>query len=230
MDTRIPCRLCYSCLSAQPILSRHILSGNLEIVAYFTTKTTDYNFINGFLSEIIRQLMGSTGEEVLFRAFLFYIVFEAIRSDRLAPVAKAVAACAILSPIFGLFHLSNEGATVFSTINLGLDAMMICLPFLITGRLGMSIGMHFSWNVMQGAIFGFANSGHIAKALIISSEMPETMLTGNTFGPEGSVLLLPMTLIAVLLIVGWKKWKGVEDWMSPTIISNACSRDHKLLE
>jgi len=98
--------------------------------------------------------------------------------------------------------------------------MMICLPFLITGRLGVSIGMHFSWDVVQGAVLGFANSGHIAKASIISVSMPDNMLTGGAFGPEGSILLLLLDLIAVILILFWKKINKYEAWVHPYIIEN----------
>lgn len=194
------------------------LTGNLKIVGFFITETSDFTFIEGFMSEMFGQLVGSTGEEIFFRSFLFYIIFEALRSVSKEPVKRAVIACLITSPLFGLAHWSNEGATFFSTVNLGLDAMMISLPFLITGRLGMSIGLHFSWNILQGAVFGFANSGHIAKASVMSVSMPDNILTGGSFGPEGSALILLLDIMAVLLIVWWKNSKKYDAWVSPDII------------
>lgn len=196
------------------------VSGNLVISDYFVTDSTDYTFATGFLSEIFRQITVGFNEEILFRGFLFYIVYEALNSFFERRSRNAIIACALVSPLFGLAHFSNDGATLFSTINLGLDAMMIALPFMITGRLAISIGMHFAWNAMQGAIFGFANSGHIAKASWISSSMPDNLWTGGDFGPEGSVLLLPMTLMAVLMILMWKRFRGYNQWVHPNIIES----------
>lgn len=194
------------------------LSGNLQIVAFFVTETSEYTFAEGLLSEVFSQLIGSTGEEIFFRSFLFYIIFEALRGVSKDPVKRAVMACLIISPLFGIAHFANEGATILSTINLSLDALMISLPFLITGRLGMSIGVHFSWNILQGTVFGFGNSGTIAKASFMSVSMPDNILTGGAFGPEGSALLLVLDVIAVLLIVQWKKFKRYDTWISPSII------------
>lgn len=195
-------------------------TGNLVVTDYFVSGSEEYAFLSGFLSELFRQLTVGFNEEILFRAFLFYVVYEALNSFFKNRAKNAIIACALVSPLFGLAHLSNDGATLFSTINLGLDAMMIALPFIITGRLALSIGMHFSWNAMQGAIFGFANSGTIAKASWISSSMPDNMWTGGEFGPEGSVLLLPMTLLAVIMIILWKRYKQYTTWVHPNIIAN----------
>lgn len=195
-------------------------SGNLVITDYFVTSAPDFTFVQGFLSEIFRQLTVGFAEEIEFRAFLFYIAYETLNGFSKDRAKNAIIACLMVSPLFGLAHFSNDGATIFSTINLGLDAMMIALPFMITGRLAISIGMHFSWNAMQGAILGFANSGHIAKASSISSEMPDNIWTGGDFGPEGSVLLLAMDVLAVAFILLWKKHKKYGHWVHPVIIQN----------
>lgn len=196
------------------------LTGNLEIVDYFTTKSSEYSFIEGFLSESFGLIVGTTVEEIFFRAFLFYAMYEALRTIKKNSVKRAFLVLLVISPIFGIAHFDNEGATVISTINLGLYAMMICLPFLITARLGMSIGFHFSWNLVQGAIFGFPISGNIAKASIISIEIPNNILTGGEFGPEGSILFLLLNVMAIVLIVFWKKLKKYTDFVNPFIIEN----------
>ena len=193
-------------------------SGNLEVVDTFVTSSSNYSFIQGVFAELIRNLAGSISEEIIFRAFLFYIAFEALNRVFKDKFKNALIACVIISPFFGFAHLANDGATVYSSINLGLDALMICLPFLITGRLGMSIGMHFSWNITQTILYGFANSGHTPKASILQSVMPDNIFTGGQFGPEGSILLLVLDLIAVLFIVLWMRVKGYKNWVNPSFI------------
>ncbi|MBA3682592.1 MAG: CPBP family intramembrane metalloprotease [Bacteroidetes bacterium] len=199
------------------------LSENLEFVDYFVTSAPDYSFLEGFLSEMYGLLIGGVIEELFFRAFLFYIIYEALKTIIKDPTKRAIFMMFIISPLFGLAHLGNNGATLISTINLMFDAMMMCLPFLITGRLGMSIGIHFAWNLIQGSVFGFAMSGNIAKATIISVNMPDNLFTGGVFGPEGSVLLVVLDLIAVVLILYWKKLKNYNAIVNPIIIKNSNS-------
>lgn len=196
------------------------LTGNLTITDFFTTSATDYSFIEGFFSELFGLIIGSTVEEVFFRAFLFYIAYEALRRLKKDAVKRAFLILIIIAPLFGIAHIDNEGATVISTINLGLDAIMMCLPFLITGRLGMSIGMHLSWNLFQGAVFGFAISGNIPKASVMSINTSNNLLTGGVFGAEGSILFVLLDIIAVLLILYWKKRNHFNSLVNPYIIEN----------
>jgi uncharacterized protein len=192
-------------------------SGNLKITGYFVKSSEGYSFLEGFLSELIILIAGSSIEELFFRAFLFYIVYEMLQTvihDRKKSVVFAVL---VNSVLFGLAHMGNTGATFISDINLIFDALLMALPFLITGRLGMSIGIHFAWNLIQGSVFGFAVSGTISKATIISVQMPDNLLTGGIFGPEGSILLGVLDLIAVVLILYWKRSGKYERIINPGI-------------
>lgn len=197
-------------------------TGNLKIIDFFTTNSSEYSFDfsfwEGIFSEIFGLIIGSSVEEIFFRAFLFYIFYEALQTIKKDPFKRAFIILFAIAPLFGLAHIENEGATTISTINLGLDAIIMCLPFLITGRLGMSIGMHFSWNLLQGVIFGFAISGNIAKASIISVEMPNNLLTGGIFGPEGSIIFVLLDIIALILILYWKRIKNYNSFINPYII------------
>ena len=193
-------------------------TGNLEIVGYFVKNSANYSFLEGFLSEIFGLIIGSSIEEIFFRSFLFYILYESLQTIIKDKKKRVVFVVAINSIIFGLAHMENNGATFISSINLIFDGLMMALPFLITGRLGISIGIHFAWNLIQGSIFGFAISGNIAKATIISVNMPNNLLTGGIFGPEGSIFLVLLDLIAVLLILYWKKLKKIENIINPSIL------------
>ncbi|WP_438422924.1 lysostaphin resistance A-like protein [Aquimarina macrocephali] len=196
------------------------LTGNLKIVDYFTTQSSDFTFIEGFLSEVFSLIIGTSVEEIFFRAFLFYILYEVLRNVKKDPAKRAILVLFIISIVFGIAHMDNEGATFVSTINLGLYGIILCLPFLITGRLGMSTGMHFSWNLVQGVFFGFAVSGNSTKVSIISVDVSNNALTGGVFGPEGSLLFLFICVIAVALLLLWKKIKGYSAIVNPLLIKN----------
>ncbi|WP_420579940.1 type II CAAX prenyl endopeptidase Rce1 family protein [Reichenbachiella sp.] len=192
--------------------------GYLDIVDYLVTSSAEHSFAAGFITELITNISASIGEEIMFRAFIFYVLFESLSLVVKNRMTSAVVTCVFASQLFGFAHYGNDGATLYSSINLGFDALTICLPFLLTCRLGMSIGMHFSWNITQAAIFGFANSGHIPKASIISSSMPDNIWTGGDFGPEGSVLLIVMDIIAVLLILLWRSKNNINHWVHPEVL------------
>ncbi|TCI93636.1 CPBP family intramembrane glutamic endopeptidase [Tenacibaculum sp. M341] len=197
---------------------------NLKVIDFFTTNSAnysfDYSFWAGFFSEIFGLIIGSTVEEIFFRAFIFYIAYEAFQVVKKDAVKRAILIVVIIAPLFGIAHMGNEGATTISTTNLGIDAIVMCLPFLITGRLGMSIGMHFSWNLVEGAILGFAVSGNVAKSSIISVEMPNNLLTGGVFGPEGSIIFILLDVVAIALILYWKRIKNYNSLVNPYIIEN----------
>jgi hypothetical protein len=67
------------------------------------------------------------------------------------------------------------------------------------------MGIHMGWNFFQGAVFGFAASGHETFRLIEHTTSGPAWLTGGDCGPEGSVLTLPI-LGATLVVMGW--WAG----------------------
>ncbi|WP_159025604.1 hypothetical protein [Aquimarina sp. Aq78] len=87
-----------------------------------------------------------------------------------------------------------------------------------SGRLGMSTGMHFSWNLVQDVFFGFAVNSNSTKVSIISVDVSNNAITGGVFGPEGSVLFLCICVIAVILLLLWKKIKGYSALVNPLLI------------
>ncbi len=72
-----------------------------------------------------------------------------------------------------------------------------------TKMLWLSIGMHIGWNFFQGPIFGFSVSGHKKISLLkhISTSDKE-YITGGEFGPEGSILIIPI-IVLTLIVMRW---------------------------
>jgi uncharacterized protein len=191
-------------------------AGYLTVESYFwMPPDATYSFVAGFLSETFSQLVGSTGEELFFRSFLFFLILESLKTFRKEPLTKAVLASVITSLLFGLAHYTNESATLLSTVNLAIDGMMLAIPFVITGRLGMSIGLHFSWNLLTGAVLGAGVSGNVAKVSLIRILLPDNLLTGGAFGPEGSVLIILLDVIAVGIVLLWWRMKKKKSGLTP---------------
>lgn len=69
------------------------------------------------------------------------------------------------------------------------------------------MGMYIGWNFFQGPIFGFAASGHKSATLIQHSFISDRQfLTRGEFGPEGSLLIIPVLILA-LLVMRWYSLK-----------------------
>ena len=111
-------------------------------------------------------------------------------------------AAILTSALFGVAHLGNPHASWISTVNIFFAGIMLSLGFIYSGEAALSIGLHFTWNFVQGVIFGFPISGTISQANLIRIEQngPD-LLTGGLFGPEaGLVGLLAMSVGSLAII------------------------------
>ena len=114
-----------------------------------------------------------------------------------------LAAILVTGLLFGLLHLLNNGVTLLSFCNLVLAGWIFALYAVYTGNLWGACGLHFAWNACLNNLFGFSVSGfspvggHLFEAQVAGSQL----LTGGTFGPEGSVLCTLVLLTALLIFV-----------------------------
>ena len=113
----------------------------------------------------------------------------------------AVAGSSIL---FGLFHLANPNADVVGALILMVEGgPLLAAPYILTGRLWASIGVHTAWNFAEDYIFGANVSGFDAGPSLFRAQPVADagkIWTGGAFGPEGSwVAILFCSLAAALL-------------------------------
>ncbi|HEX8364530.1 MAG TPA: type II CAAX endopeptidase family protein [Allosphingosinicella sp.] len=134
-------------------------------------------------------------EEILFRGILFRFIERAGGSG---------IALAVTSLFFGLAHIFNPNATIFSSLAIALEAgLVLGAVYMLTRRLWAVIGGHAAWNFTQGWIFGVPVSGGEAEGLIRSSRSGPELLTGGDFGLEASLIALVVATaagIAILLL------------------------------
>jgi membrane protease YdiL (CAAX protease family) len=139
-------------------------------------------------------------EEVLFRGILFRISEEWLGS---------YAALLISGLIFGLLHASNQGANTISTANVALAGMLLAATYMYSRNLWLPIALHFSWNFMQGGVYGAAISGErLDKSLLRTYIRGNELITGGAFGPEASVQAVVFLLVAFLAFMLISKHKG----------------------
>ena len=106
----------------------------------------------------------------------------------------------ISSVIFGIGHWLNDNATIYTTIILILDGFMFAYAFKFHDTLWLPIGMHWSWNFFQGNVLGFNVSGSTCPYSIINPVIEgNDIFTGGSFGIEGSIFMLPISLLFIAL-------------------------------
>jgi uncharacterized protein len=133
-------------------------------------------------------------EEIIMRGIVFRISEESLGTWL---------ALAISALLFGGLHLINPNATWFAALFIAVEAgILLGAAYIVTRRLWLPIGMHFAWNITQGAIFGVAVSGQAVNGLLRSTLSGPELLSGGAFGAEASVLcVLVCTSMALFLIV-----------------------------
>ena len=145
---------------------------------------------------VYRYLMAyfvvAVGEEIVFRGIMFRLL------DSQFNVWVALIISAI---VFGAAHIINPNATVVSTVGISLaTGVLFGLLFKYYRTLWVPIGIHWSWNFVQGTVTGCPVSGGAPDYSILQSVTsgPE-LFTGGLFGPEASII----TMIAGLAPCIW---------------------------
>ena len=110
--------------------------------------------------------------------------------------------------LFGAAHIINPNATVVSTVGISLaSGVLFGLLFKYYRTLWVPIGIHWSWNFVQGAVAGCPVSGGAPDYSILKSVTsgPE-LLTGGLFGPEASVITMVIGFV-ICVWIGIKLFK-----------------------
>lgn len=168
-----------------------------------------------FLRDIALFFAVAVFEETLFRGLLFRIVEEWLGSW----VALAISAA-----FFGIAHLFNPAATPGSAIAIALEAgVLLGGAYMATRSLWFPIGIHWTWNLLEGPIFGTEVSGTHGVSQLTSVTHGPALWTGGGFGPEaGLVCVIACTGVGIWLVqrarragqvvvpVWWRRWRGIE--------------------
>ena len=132
-------------------------------------------------------------EEIISRGILFRLTEEGLGTW----IALLVSAL-----FFGFAHISNPGATAWSSLAISIEAgLLFGLLYHVTRSLWWCIGLHAGWNFVQGAVFGIPVSGITVDGLFESRLQGPDWLDGGGFGAEASVLtVLTCSVISLCLL------------------------------
>ncbi len=148
-------------------------------------------------------------EEFLTRGFLQFTVARGVAGiagslgmgDRARKVLGFWVAAIFFSFIFGLVHKNNAGESPIGLLSAGLIGLVFAFSLWRTGSLWWAIGLHAAWDWAQSFVYGVADSGQMVQHhLLASHPVGAPLMSGGLTGPEGSIYVLPTTLLIALIV------------------------------
>jgi uncharacterized protein len=154
------------------------------------------NHLNhAFDSFVFDSYLSGMMEELLFRAILLRILARAF-GPRWGLALSAVA--------FGLAHLSH--GSWLPVLEITIDGgLTLGLLYMVTGRLWMAIGMHTAWDFFEESFLGV--NTHNGFLLSTPVQGKSALLTGGSYGPDGSLLAMMVGVLCCAAIL-WASKKG----------------------
>ena len=157
-----------------------------------------------FIAYLPFLLMAAMREEIIFRGYVL---------QTLEKSWGAIPAMIISAVMFGFLHMLNFDehvnlqAQIYSCLCLSVDAGLIfAVAFYMRRRLWFPFGMHVTWNIFEGPVYGtFVSSLTLGTPLLTGHLAGNMLLTGGIFGPEAS--LIEVAVCLVLVAVMWPKVK-----------------------
>ncbi|MDG5813864.1 type II CAAX endopeptidase family protein [Chitinispirillales bacterium ANBcel5] len=149
---------------------------------------------------IILFLLVAISEELLLRGYL-----QGILKKHFGVKAAIIAG----SLLFSLLHIGNPDImqNPIPLIVLFIAGILFGVSREVTGGLWVPIGIHFTWNLFQGHIYGFEVSGmDFSPAVIEIERTGHQLVSGGNFGLEGSLITLLFLIGAVYL--HWRYYNG----------------------
>jgi membrane protease YdiL (CAAX protease family) len=182
-------------------------AGWVRIGDFFYVGLEDTPFAVAIVRPVIVFVVVGITEEVLSRGYQLRNLAEGMNFPPVGPHGAILIAWLVSSSLFGLLHVANPNSTWISTSYLMLAGIFLGLGFVLTGRLGLPIGLHITWNFFQGSVYGFPVSGNdfvstSATFVAIEQHGPE-LWTGGAFGPEAGLIGIVAILLGCLLTIAW---------------------------
>jgi membrane protease YdiL (CAAX protease family) len=142
----------------------------------------------------------SSAEELVCRGFMYQRFLKSYGKPSIAIVGNAL--------FFGVLHLSNEGVTFLSLVNIFLFGILFSFIVYYMDSIWCAFAVHTAWNFMQNILFGLPNSGIVVPYSMFKLEAgtaANSFAYHVGFGIEGTLLANAVLLAAGIAMYFWGK-------------------------
>jgi membrane protease YdiL (CAAX protease family) len=181
-----------------------LLAGWVTITRTFFSGVAGVPFFPLILISLLTFIGAAFNEEPFFRGYPIRNLAQGIKGSRVSPQVAIVLIWLLSSVAFGLFHSGNPHAVLRGLVNIGLAGILFGLSYVLTGSLGLSIGIHIAWDFTQGSFFGTPVAGTTPNAivsLIAVAQHGPALWTGGAFGTDGGLLVTLAFLLGLLPVL-----------------------------
>lgn len=179
----------------------------IERAAGWVTVTATSWSMNGpfgssILFALVSYLCVGIYEELFSRGYQVRNLAEGFNFPAIGARAAVWWAYMLSSTVFAFLHFANPSTSWASTANLIAAGLFLGLGYVLTGELGISIGLHITWNFFEGNVFGFPVSGNPTFVSFLATQQSGPDLwTGGAFGPEAGIVALVVLLLGSGLVL-----------------------------
>lgn len=164
--------------------------------------------IAGFgLAWLLFFLLVGLYEEFLFRGYIQFTLMRGLLrlAERLAPAHARIVAfwlsALVWSVLFFVVHIANSGENPAGLFSVFLAGILFSYALWRTGSLWWGIGFHMTWDWSQSFLYGVPDSGTLSIGRLFATHASgNPLLSGGVDGPEGSLFMIPVVLLAFLVV------------------------------
>lgn len=179
--------------------------GWLTVTDTFRPGIEGVPFAVAILIPLGQYLFVGVYEELLSRGYQLRNLSEGLHGGRLGPKSALWLAVISSSAFFALLHATDEEATLLSLLSVLLAGLALGLGTLLTGELAIPIGYHIAFNLFADNVFGLG--GQPGTPTLIAVTRSDHLAVAGLGGPGGGLGGIVASLLAMLLIVGWVRWR-----------------------
>jgi len=147
--------------------------------------------VTGLLLQLATCAMVAATEELVTRGYLLHNLMQS---------ANKYLALLLVSILFAVYHGFNPNVSWLGLLNIVLAGLMLGVYYVHRGNLWFPIGLHFTWNLFQGAVLGSSVSGLATPSILTFEPIGNELWTGGNFGFEASLVTTVVTVLATAAI------------------------------
>lgn len=185
-------------------------------------------FLVGIALMVVGLLAMATAEQVVFRGIVLGNALEGIASRGFGRHRALVGAVLVSAVVFGIAHVGSgsvpAGLPLAAMVGVwSLGGILYAVAYVLTGELGLPIGLHAASNVGGSVLFfGPADGEEAAYPAVVQVEV----LSSELWHPVYGLPNVGATVLALLGVAGWVWLSGDGRWETDGIERAGGSSHH----